>query len=165
MLNYSCKYSLCLVRGSCTQLNNGQALGVGREPLQSSDQATAVHRGSACCLYRIRQDVQLLFIFHSGATREPPIVFAFPVFIFRRDERAAYCFRFPPFFQARRRSRLLFSLFPFFLGATKEPPIVFAFPVFLFGRHTALYGSSQDLCRILITMHQKMRLKSLRAMA
>jgi len=70
--------------------------------------------------------------------------------LFRRDEGA-----------------VLHSLFPFFfLGATKEPPIAFAFPVsFFFGRHTAPYGSSQDLWRILITMHQKIRLKILRAMA
>jgi len=55
--------------------------------------------------------------------------------------------------------------FLLFLGATKEPPIAFAFPVFFFGRHTAPSGSSQDLYRILITMHRKMRLKILRAMA
>jgi len=41
----------------------------------------------------------------------------------------------------------------------------FHFPVFLFGRHTAPYGSSQDLYGILIIMHQKMRLKIIRAMA
>jgi len=31
-----------------------------------------------------------------GATKEPPIAFAFPVF--RRDEGAAYCIRFPVLF-------------------------------------------------------------------
>jgi len=33
-----------------------------------------------------------------GATKEPPIAFAFPVFIFRRDEGAAYCIRFSRFY-------------------------------------------------------------------
>jgi len=37
------------------------------------------------------------------------------------------------------------------------PPIVFAFPLFFFWRHTAPYGSSQDLSQILFKMHQKMR--------
>jgi len=42
-----------------------------------------------------------------------------------------------------------------------EAPVV----GFFFGRHTALYGSSQVLYRIFITMHQKMRFKILRPMA
>jgi len=64
-----------------------------------------------------------------------PIAF---VFFFWRDEGAAHCIRFSRFF----------NLF-----------------YFLFGRHTAPYGSFQLLYRILITMHQKLRLKILRAMA
>ena len=35
-------------------------------------------------------------VFFLGATKEPPIAFAFPVF--RRDEGAAYCIRFSRFF-------------------------------------------------------------------
>ena len=57
------------------------------------------------------------------------------MFFFRRDEGAASCFRF---------SRFVFCFFQ----AAYSP-----------------YGSSQDLYRILIIMHQKMRLKILRAMA
>jgi len=64
------------------------------------------------------------------------------------------------------------SINNYFLVETKVLHLFFGFlsthsnqVTFFFGRHTAPYGSSQLVYRILITMHQKMRLKILRPMA